>query len=143
MGSIKRIVTNKKVCRDCQACVLGCSIYHEKESNVQLARLKIIKDMARYEFDISICKHCKNPKCMKECPSDAMYLDERGVVIIIDEKCTRCGACQENCPFDAIYYNSQKNQYIKCDLCVGRENGPLCVELCPVGALRLKQKVEG
>jgi len=138
IGNIKRIITNKKVCRDCEACMLGCSLLHEGESGVQSARLRIHKDMARYEFAISICRHCKDPKCMTDCPSDAMYLDERGVVIIVDEKCTRCGNCKDYCPFDAIYYDSNKNKYIKCDLCIGRDNGPLCVELCPVGALKIK-----
>jgi Fe-S-cluster-containing hydrogenase component 2 len=29
------------------------------------------------------------------------------------------------------------DRYLKCDLCTGRDGGPLCVEMCPVGALYL------
>jgi carbon-monoxide dehydrogenase iron sulfur subunit len=95
------------------------------------------KDMARFEFDINICRHCRKPKCMSECPADAMYMDDRGVVIIVDEKCTRCGACMKNCPFNSIFYNEIEDRYLKCDLCAGRDEGPLCVELCSPQALTL------
>ena len=137
MSVKNRVRAVSNLCRDCQACLLGCSLYHEKKCDTGLARLTVEKDMARFEFDINICRHCSNPKCMSECPSDAMYLDERGVVIIVDEKCTRCGACQNNCPFNSIFYNIGQDRYLKCDLCAGREEGPLCVELCTPGALRL------
>jgi len=30
----------------------------------------------------------------------------------------------------------------KCDLCLGREQGPVCVEECPVQALRLVQPLK-
>jgi Fe-S-cluster-containing hydrogenase component 2 len=142
MAGSLRIRANKKACRDCQACVLGCSLYHDRESSVQTARLKITKDMALYEFDISICRHCADPKCMAACPAGAMYVDERGVVMIIDEKCTRCGKCQKGCPFGALYYDGSRDRYIKCDLCSGREDGPLCVQLCPTGALSLAKRRE-
>jgi carbon-monoxide dehydrogenase iron sulfur subunit len=102
-----------------------------------LARLVVTKDMARYEFDIVVCKHCDEPDCMLACPSEAMVLDDRGVVIILEEECDRCGACAAACPHDAIFYNEPQDRYLKCDLCAGREQGPLCVEMCPVQALTL------
>ena len=60
-----------------------------------------------------------------------------GMVIILDDVCDRCGACAADCPYDAIFYNEAQDRYIKCELCAGREEGPLCVELCPVEALTL------
>ena len=124
-------------CRDCQACVLACSLYHEGECNPSLARLVVAKDMARYEFRISVCQHCDPPECMLVCPSDAISLDERGVAIMDDEVCIQCGACAEACPYDAIFYNQAQDRYLKCDLCAGRGGEPLCVQVCPVGALTL------
>jgi Fe-S-cluster-containing dehydrogenase component len=117
--------------------MLGCSLFHEDCSNIGLARLIVTKDMSRFDFRIDICKHCSNPKCLADCPADAIGLDERGVVIIDDQKCIRCGSCRENCPFDAIFYNRKVDRYVKCDLCAGRVDGPLCVQLCPAGALQL------
>jgi len=126
------------LCRDCQACMLGCSLYHEGECNLHLARLAVIKDMAKYEFAILICQHCDAPECLPACPTGAMRLDARGVVMLVDADCIRCGACASSCPYGAILYNAAEDRYLKCDLCAGREAGPLCVELCPVGALTLR-----
>ena len=132
-----RIQTEVKLCRDCQACTLACSLHHEGECNLGLARLVVSKDMANYEFNILVCQHCDEPDCMVACPSDAMLLDDRGVVMILDEECNRCGACAVACPYDSIFYHEAQDRYLKCELCSGREAGPLCVELCPVEALTL------
>lgn len=129
------IHTHADLCRDCQACALACSLYHEGACGPALARLIVTKDMARYEFDIRICQHCDEPECLAACPADAMSLDDRGVVIIDDDACNQCGACADSCPYDAIFYHEARDRYLKCDLCAGRVDGPLCAQLCPVGAL--------
>ena len=133
----ERIRVDAGLCRDCQACTLACSLTHEGECNLSLARLLVIKDMARYEFHIQICQHCDSPDCMAACPNEAMRRDDRGVVIIVEEECIRCGACLASCPYHAIFYYEAGDRYLKCDLCAGRESGPVCVELCPVGALTM------
>ena len=122
------------LCRDCQACVLACSLYHEGRCGPGLARLAIEKDMARYTFTVTVCRHCVSPACMEACPAGALDLDDRGVVVLDDAACIRCGACMEACPYGAISYNAAADRYLKCDLCAGRER-PLCVEICPVGAV--------
>lgn len=132
-----RIRVNAKACRDCHACMVGCSVFHENECNEDLARVRVEKDMERFVFTIKLCKQCRNPKCKAACPVEAIYQDEKDVVHIYHEKCTRCGACLKACPFDALFFSNGANKYIKCDLCEGREEGPLCVQLCPVGALTL------
>ena len=142
MDNNQRIQVDAKLCRDCQTCALACSLHHEGECNLGLARLVVTKDMARYEFDIVICQHCDEPDCILACPSEAMILDERGVVIILDDECSRCGSCAASCPHDAIFYNEVQDRYIKCDLCANRQEGPLCVELCPVGALTFVEAEE-
>lgn len=131
----KGIQVDAGLCRDCQACALACSLYHEGECNLGLARLVVNKDMARYTFNILICHHCDSPECVLACPTEAMRLDERGVVILVDDDCIRCEACLSSCPHEAIFYNQAEDRYLKCDLCADRQAGPLCVEVCPVGAL--------
>jgi Fe-S-cluster-containing dehydrogenase component len=132
-----KIQTDSRLCRDCQACTLACSLYHEKECNLGLARLVVSKDMARYAFNILFCQHCDEPACLLACPTEAMLRDERGVVLILDDACIRCGACAAACPYNALFYYAPQDRYLKCDLCAGRAGGPVCVELCPVGALTL------
>jgi len=140
--SPKRILARPEICRDCQACMLACSLYHEGECSLSLARMLVSKDMARYTFDIRICQHCDTPECMLACPADAISLDDRGVAIINDDECIRCGACMSTCPYDAIRYNEAADRYLKCDLCAGRAGGPVCVEVCPVEALVLSDVAE-
>ena len=142
MAAHQKIQVESRLCRECQACVLGCSLHHEGECSLGLARLVVTKDMARYVFSILICQHCDEPDCMLACPSDAMILDDRGVVIILDDECNRCGSCAAGCPHDAIFHNEFQDRYLKCDLCAGRADGPLCVQLCPVGALTLVEAEE-
>ena len=142
MTDSDKIRVDVRLCRDCQACTLACSLYHEGECNLALARLRVTKDMARYTFNILICQHCDSPDCTLACPAGAMRLDDRGVAIIDDDDCIRCGTCAADCPHDAIFYDEATDRYFKCDLCAGREEGPLCVELCPVGALTLAESEE-
>jgi len=132
-----KIHVDAELCRDCQACELACSLVREGQSNPALARLQVTKDMARYEFDILICQQCQPALCMEACPNEAILRDERGVVLILDEQCLRCGECAEACPYHAIFYHQATDRYLKCDLCAGVEGGPACVAICPVGALTL------
>jgi electron transport protein HydN len=137
----QRIRADAKLCRDCQTCALACSLYYEGECNLALARLAVSKDMAKYEFAIVICRQCESPDCMAACPNEAIRRNERGIVMIFQDECLQCGTCIEACPYDAIFYNYAQDKYFMCDLCAGREGGPLCVELCPVGALTLSGEV--
>ncbi len=138
MTTAGRIVTNAEVCRECQACALACSLYHERECNLSLARLQVIKDMARYEFHILVCHHCETPDCLAACPSEAIVLNQEGVAVIQDEACLHCGACASACPYGVLFYDETRDRYLKCDLCAGREGGPVCVAICPVGALTVE-----
>ena len=135
------IKTDATLCRGCEACLLACSLFHERQSAPSLARLTVSKDMATYKFQIVICQHCDEPDCLAACPSEAMRLDSRGVVLIDDAVCNRCGSCAAACPFDAIFYHEGSDRYLKCDLCEGSQDGPLCVAVCPVGALTLRGEV--
>jgi carbon-monoxide dehydrogenase iron sulfur subunit len=141
MGSEGILRTDATVCRECQACTLACSLYHERECNLSLARLQVIKDMAAYEFQILVCHHCDSPDCLAACPSEAIMLNEQGVAVILDDACLRCGACADACPYGVLFYNEAHDRYLKCNLCAGREGGPVCVAICPVGALTLQNAI--
>jgi Fe-S-cluster-containing hydrogenase component 2 len=134
---LSRIGVDATLCRDCQICTLACSLYHEGVCSLQLARLAVIKDMERYRFRIVICEQCESPACVAACPVDALEIDERGVVVLVEDVCIQCGACVDSCPYDAIFQDEATGRYFKCDLCAGRAGGPLCVERCPTGALIL------
>ena len=50
------IAIDSQLCRDCQACALACSLVYFGECSLELARLHIRKDMARYTFEIVLCR---------------------------------------------------------------------------------------
>ena len=51
------------------------------------------------EIDEEKCIGCE--KCMKVCPTDAIYMED-GVAKLEEEKCISCSACVAACPVDAI-----------------------------------------
>lgn len=36
--------------------------------------------------------------CVKACPFDAMYMNDNGLPVVIEDKCTACGICVSTCP---------------------------------------------
>jgi len=78
-----------------------------------------------------------------------MYIDvETGARVIDESKCNGCGACAEACPLmpnkRVIGYKEADGSrvFFKCDLCKDRESGPICVEVCPPGALKFIDALE-
>jgi Fe-S-cluster-containing dehydrogenase component len=98
--------------------------------------------MSSYTFNIVICEQCQSegkiPDCIQACPTDAIRLDERGVVVIYQDECLQCALCAEACTYNAIFFNEALGQYYKCDLCTANDSSPACVEICPVGALTIR-----
>jgi electron transport protein HydN len=131
------ILIDSALCRDCQACTLACSLFHHNQCSPELARLRVNKDLTQGKIEIFLCRQCDYPDCIAACPDEAICLDGHGLVILFEDDCLQCGACAEACRYHAIFYNHQLGMYLKCDLCRGREAGPVCVELCPVGVLTL------
>lgn len=129
------LVSDGSLCRDCQACVLACSLEHSGECSPRLARLAVHKDMARYEFSIVLCQHCDPAPCAEACPSKAIRPDVRGVLLIDPNDCVLCGECADACPHHALFTSPDGQRYLKCDLCPDQP-APLCAALCPVDAIR-------
>lgn len=97
------------------------------------------------------CRHCEDAPCVNACPNGAVSYREKSVQID-QSRCVGCKSCMLACPYGAInvvtvpapklYGNADNPKTVaaqarKCDLCLGRENGPACVSNCPTKALRV------
>ena len=134
------VVHDPAICSGCGICELMCSLYHEGEVSPVLARGTLERDPFNAEYLFSSCRQCLAPSCYISCPfpDKAIKIDRQtGVKYIVDEECTGCKKCIRACPINppGLKLNKEKKLVYKCDLCRGREKGPICVEYCPQGAL--------
>ncbi|RLC39353.1 MAG: formate hydrogenlyase [Candidatus Nealsonbacteria bacterium] len=83
-----------------------------------------------------ICMQCSPAPCVDSCPSGALHKID-GIIVIDEKKCNLCGICQDVCNYNALFirYDKDKWSMEKCSLC---EGDPLCVKVCPSGALTFK-----
>ncbi|MHC1635695.1 MAG: 4Fe-4S dicluster domain-containing protein [Candidatus Methanospirareceae archaeon] len=128
----KRLTIIPEKCSGCRLCELACSFAKFKVNNPKKAAIRVISLYPHPVIKMPIfCRQCKEPKCMENCPTDAMSMKE-GVVVIDGEKCISCANCVISCPFGAIFSHPDIKTPFKCDLCGG---SPKCVEVCPTKAL--------
>lgn len=142
------------LCLACRECEVACSLYHEGECNPSLARIRVdFDDFVPGLPAIRVCKQCDWPACVYACMASwtepAMSIDEATGARFVDAaRCRGCGACVRACPLtperQVMGFKSvlRKRVYFKCDLCFDRPEGPVCVAVCPGGALQFVPAVE-
>ncbi len=116
------------------SCVVVCSLKHTGAVSIARSRIRISEVLLRTgpEHRINVCRMCDEPKCAKVCETDAI-VPKDGILVILESRCVRCHDCVKACPYGAIFIDPITRYPIKCDLCGG---DPLCVKVCPTGALR-------
>ncbi len=145
-------------CIRCNNCEKACADTHDGTS-----RLNIDAGHTYQHLHVpASCRHCEHPRCMKDCPPDAIHRSPNGEVFISDS-CIGCGQCQSNCPYGVIQMESAvehhragllqlitgwglgrtarkqeiepgKSRAVKCDMCRDIIGGPACVRACPTNA---------
>lgn len=136
------IAFNPELCVGCGTCMLMCALYHEGVGGPALARIQMDRDPLDAEYRARICQQCLAPSCYVACPDrdQALCIDEATGIRYIDPACcTACKECVTACPFEPsrVYTYASNRVAYKCDLCMGRVDGPICVEYCPAGALSM------
>ena len=130
----KHLLAIPNRCTGCNRCTYACSAVKEGMFMPSKARLSINNFPLEGYTVPSICFQCPQPDCMKACEAGAIFINERGIVVIEGGKCTGCGDCIDACPYGMIEQYTSKIAY-KCDLCGG---DPVCVSECHYGALVFK-----
>jgi|YNPBryBLVA2012_1023415.scaffolds.fasta_scaffold20385_2 protein NrfC len=151
------LLVDTRKCQGCLSCMLACSLAHEGRENLSLARLQVMQDpFERFPLDLALetCRQCVDPECVKACPVEALEVDRaRGNVRTVrPDLCQGCMQCVEACPHppSRAIWNFEEGKATKCDLCAdapfwketgGPDGKQACVEVCPVGAIRLAKAI--
>lgn len=148
-------------CVGCYACTVACKVENGTPPGVWYAPV-YEKEVGSYPtakrlFLPTLCYHCKNPPCMKACPTRAISKREDGVVLVDPNKCCGSRACVAACPYGALTFveeikgefgaeltpweqarypqNDGVGTVQKCTFCAHRiDQGnlePACVQTCP------------
>jgi len=74
--------------------------------------------------------------CVKACPFDAMYMNENGLPVVIEDKCTGCNICVVTCPRNimALIPRSQ-SVYLGC---ISQDKSKEVKAVCSVGCFTCK-----
>ena len=142
-GNRYGMVIDLRRCIGCHACTIAC----KSEFNVPLGLWRSwvrVKENGTYPdtrmtFIPKLCNNCRNPPCIKICPTGASYYDANGVSSVDQSKCIGCELCMSACPYRQRFINPDTNTADKCDLCmhrVAKGIEPSCVNTC-VGKARI------
>lgn len=120
-----RIDTSK--CTGCRNCEIVCALYHFKEANPLKSRIRIYQDLSQ-RINVPIIA---GPFTEAEC-TNKTYKVVGGIEI---NGCALCPA--SSCPTRKWFTDPETDVPLKCDMCYGNPQGPLCVQSCAIGALTL------
>jgi len=120
------------LCIGCETCQGVCEFLHRGKPNI-----KIYYTTSGVPIPIN-CRHCEEAPCMEVCPTNAIYKDHNGAVIIDSSKCIGCYMCLAVCPFGVPSFDIKAKAVTKCDMCADRREvgmAPACSEMCPAEAI--------
>jgi electron transport protein HydN len=157
------VLADLEKCIGCRACEVACFAAHQPDQlkTVGAVTTPVIPNLYLTTSGLGRmpvqCHHCENAPCLRSCATGAIERQD-GTVVINRKKCIGCKNCVMACPFGAIAILGAKDmegirgifgpagipqdqgipRFVhKCDLCIGKEDGPACVASCPNQALRL------
>lgn len=160
---MKAFVIDVSLCKGCYACQIACKDEHVDNDWSPYSRSQPetghfwlgIEERVRgsvpkvmMSFIPKLCMHCDDPPCMIDCPEEAIYKREDGLVIIDPDKCTGCRVCMEVCPYEVIFFNEAMEIAQKCTGCAHLLDHdddwdvPRCVDACPNEAIRFAEESE-
>ena len=134
-----KIKFNEERCVGCYACYTACIAEHHSPEEEDACSRRAIRTIIEEGFQKNVCEGCIHcGLCMKACTQGAVYREEDyGLVLVDQDRCTGCRACQEVCPKKVIHFNRDGKRE-KCDGCIGRlrqGREQACGRVCCAGAI--------
>ena len=130
---------DSRKCTNCRLCELVCSFKHYGDFYFERSNIKNVFSHGKNGTEVVHCLHCQTALCMDACPTDAIYRDEAGHVLVNSMKCIGCRSCISACPLGVVWFDETEAVARKCDFCDGRTN---CADYCPSGALTVVPRSE-
>lgn len=134
---------NSAQCKGCKTCQVACKKRNGLPIGINYRQVHTFEvgaypDASWYHVSVT-CNHCKNPACVRACPTGAMYKsDEDGTVQHDDGVCIGCQQCVNSCPYGVPRYFPELKIVGKCYACKDTreaDGAPTCVASCPQRAL--------
>ncbi|MBI5376195.1 MAG: 4Fe-4S dicluster domain-containing protein [Candidatus Schekmanbacteria bacterium] len=131
------MVIDLRRCIGCHSCSVACKSENDVPLSVFRSWVKIIEkgqypNVSR-SFLPSLCNNCEKPICVQNCPTQASYQREDGIVMVDPHRCIACKYCIASCPYDVRFVNPIKRIVQKCYFCEHRVDqgiAPACVVTC-------------
>jgi CRP-like cAMP-binding protein/Fe-S-cluster-containing hydrogenase component 2 len=132
------LLIDLETCTKCDDCVRACAATHGGIPRFIREGIRV----SHYSVPTA-CYQCTDPVCMIGCPTGAISRPLGTLQVLINQDtCIGCHRCVNGCPWHNIvpvpFYSRSLGREIelatKCDLCVGRAEGPACVQMCPHGS---------
>ena len=132
------LLIDLNTCTKCDDCVRACADTHGGTPRFIREGIRV----SHYSVPTA-CYQCTDPVCMIGCPTGAIGRPLGTLEVIINQDtCIGCHRCVNGCPWHNIvpvpFHSRTLDRDIelatKCDLCVGRREGPACVQMCPHGS---------
>ena len=96
------LLIDESLCIRCDNCETACSETHGGVSRLDREAGPTYQSSNGSQLHIpTACQHCENPRCMDDCPPDALQRHPNGEVYVLDT-CIGCGYCVSNCPYNVI-----------------------------------------
>lgn len=131
-------------CIGCKGCMVACKMENEvalganRNKVYDVGPIGVFPNLEMYFLPV-MCQQCENPSCVAVCPTNACHRNEEDNVIIIDQdSCIACHACEKSCPYGAVTFNKERRVMDKCTICAqlrGEDETPVCVKNCSGSAL--------
>jgi tetrathionate reductase subunit B len=124
-------------CIGCHSCSVACKIENEVPPGVYASWVKVTEKgtypNVGVSFLPSLCNNCDHPICLTNCPVQATWQREDGIVVVDPHRCIGCKYCMASCPYDVRFINPLKRIVQKCSFCAHRVDAglePACVATC-------------
>ena len=132
----KLTIKHLERCVGCLCCVMACARERFNTLSIDQSAIRVQAAGQTAYYAVVVCRGCKDPVCLRACPTNALRKRKGGGVLLDPTKCDACGSCEKACIIGAIKLDKKSGIPIVCIHC------GLCVPFCPHGILEMEE-VEG